>query len=190
MNLRILVLPLLLLAACSGDSPPPLAGARIGGPFTMTDQTGRTRTDRDFAGRWRIVYFGYTYCPDVCPVDVANLVAGWRAFAKSDAARAAKIAPIFVTVDPARDTIDVLKRFTAAFDPGLVGLRGTAEQTAAITRAYGVAYQLGKPNAEGGYLVDHSRAAYLMDPQGQPVMLLSQEAKPDVIAEELAKWVK
>lgn len=193
MNCRLLKVPLLLLplllSACQSPLAP-LAGARIGGPFVLTDQNGHSRSDRDFAGKYRIMYFGYTYCPDVCPVDVAHLAAGYRAFAKSDPARAARVVPIFVSVDPGRDTPAVLKQFTAAFDPALVGLTGTPTQIAAIAKAYGVTYQIERqPNATQ-YLVSHSRAAYLMDPDGKPIALLSQEAKPDVIAAELDKWVR
>ena len=191
MNPRTLLFSLLLLAGCQ---PPvaeaPLARARIGGPFTLTDQHGRPRTDADFTGKYRMMYFGYTFCPDVCPVDVAHLVAGYRAFAKNDPARAAKIIPVFVSVDPDRDTPAVLKQFTAAFDPALVGLTGTPDQIAAIAKAYGVVVQIQKTPGNPNYLVDHSRAAYLMAPDGKPIALLSQDAKPEVIAGELSKWVK
>ena len=191
MNPRTLLFSLLLLAGCQ---PPvaeaPLAGARIGGPFTLTDQHGRPRTDADFTGKYRMMYFGYTFCPDVCPVDVAHLVAGYRAFAKNDPARAAKIIPVFVSVDPDRDTPAVLKQFTAAFDPALVGLTGAPDQIAAIAKAYGVVVQIQKTPGNPNYLVDHSRAAYLMAPDGKPIALLSQDAKPEVIAGELSKWVK
>lgn len=191
MNLRAPLFSLLLLAGCQAPvAEAPLAGARIGGPFTLTDQNGRPRTDADFAGKYRMMYFGYTFCPDVCPVDVAHLVAGYRAFAKTDPARAAKIIPVFVSVDSDRDTPAVLKQFTAAFDPALVGLTGTSDQISAITKAYGVVVQIQKMPGNPNYLVDHSRAAYLMSPDGKPIALLSQDAKPDVIAGELSKWVK
>jgi protein SCO1 len=192
MNPRIALFSALLLLGCQASvTEPPLAGARIGGPFTLTDQNGKARTDRDFAGKYRIMYFGYTFCPDVCPVDVAHLVAGYRAFAKADPGRAARVVPIFVTVDPERDTPDVLKTFTVAFDPALVGLTGTRDQVVAVTKAYAVVVQIQKPSpGNPNYLFDHSRAAYLMDPDGKPLALLSQDAKPDVIAGELSKWVK
>jgi protein SCO1/2 len=191
MNLRYVLFPVLLLAGCQAATPQaPLAGARIGGPFALIDQNGKTRTDRDFVGKYRIMYFGYTFCPDVCPTDVAKLIAGYRAFAKTDPVRAARVVPIFVTVDPARDTPEALKSFTAAFDPALVGLTGTPAQIAAVTKAYAVMVQIDKKPGNANYLVDHSRAAFLMSPQGQPIALLSQEAKPDVIAGELSKWVK
>ncbi len=191
MNLRPMLIPLAILAACQQvDAPPPLAGARIGGPFALVDQNGQARSDRDFAGKYRIMYFGYTFCPDVCPVDVAHLAAGYRAFAKTDPARAARVVPIFVTVDPERDTPAVLKQFTAAFDPALVGLTGTSDQIADVAKAYAVPVQINKQPGNAAYLVDHGRAAYLMDPDNKPVALLSQDAKPEVIAAELSKWVK
>ena len=189
MNLRNLGLPILLIA-CQPAPEPPLAGARIGGPFTLIDQNGQLRRDTDFAGKYRIMYFGYTYCPDVCPVDVRNLAQGYRAFARADPAKAARVVPIFVSVDPERDTPAVIKQFVAAFDPALVGLSGTAAQIASVTKAYGVAYQLDKTPGNPNYLVDHSRSAFLMDPDNRPVALLSHDAKPAVIAGELAKWVR
>jgi len=192
MNCRTALLSLMLLAGCqSSGTEAPLAGARIGGPFTLTDQNGQVRTDRDFAGKYRIMYFGYTFCPDVCPVDVAHLVAGFKAFAKTDPARAARVVPVFVTVDPDRDTPAALKAFTSAFDPVLVGLTGSTDQIAAVTKGYAVVVQIQKSSpGNPNYRVDHSRAAYLMDPDGKPLALLSQDAKPDVIAGELSKWVK
>lgn len=191
MNPRAILFPLLLLAGCQAPvADAPLAGARIGGPFALTDQNGRPRTDRDFTGKYRIMYFGYTFCPDVCPVDVARLIAGYKAFAKTDPARAARIVPVFVSVDPDRDTPSVLKTFTGAFDPALIGLTGTPDQIAAVAKAYGVVYQAQKLAGNPNYLVDHSRTAYLMDPEGKPIALLSQDGKPDVIAGELSKWVR
>ncbi len=191
MNLRLSLMPLLFLAACQETSAvPPLAGASIGGPFALVDQNGQSRSDRDFTGKYRIMYFGYTFCPDVCPVDVAHIAAGYRAFAKVDPARAARVVPIFVTVDPERDTPAVLKQFTAAFDPSLIGLTGTSAQITAVTKAYGVPVQINKRPGNAAYLVDHGRATYLMGPDNKPIALLSQDATPEVIASELKKWVR
>jgi protein SCO1/2 len=182
----------LLLAACGTPvaPTPPLAGARIGGPFVLTDEDGRQVTDRAFAGHYRIVYFGYTFCPDVCPTDVANLMHGWQLFGKTDAERANKIRSIFITVDPARDTPEALKSFTANFDPRLVGLTGTPEAIAKVTHDYGVAVSKQKPTAPGVYFVDHTNAAYLMDPDGKPLALLPSDGTPQAIADELSKWIK
>lgn len=192
MNLRLSLLPLLTLAACqAAPSPPPLEGAKIGGPFTLVDQDGRSRTDKDFAGKYRIVYFGYSFCPDVCPVDLRNLAQGYRAFANANPEKGKRVVPMFITVDPERDTPAVMKQYVATFDPALVGLTGTTEQVAAAAKAYVVVYALNKKSpTDESYLVDHSRAAYLMDPDGKPVALLSQDEKPAVIAGQLAKWVK
>lgn len=180
------------LAACSpaATPTPPLAGARIGGPFVLTDQNGRSTTDRDFAGHYRIVYFGYTYCPDVCPTDVANLMHGWQLFGKTDATRADKIKSVFITVDPARDTPETLKSFTANFDPRLVGLTGTPDAIKAVAKEYGVAVSIQKPTSPGVYFVDHTNAAYLMDPDGKPLALLPSEGTPQAISDELSKWIK
>lgn len=168
----------------------PLEGARIGAPFALTDQDGKPRTDRDFAGRYRIMYFGYTFCPDVCPTDMQTIGAGLRLFEKTDATRAAKVVPVFVTVDPARDTPPVLKAFVTAFHPRMVGLTGSPTAIAALTKAYGVAVEAEKPNADGGYLVAHGRFAFLMDPAGKPVALLPQDQTPQAVADELERWVK
>ena len=191
MNLRILLIPL-LLAGCKAREveQPPLFGATIGGPFALTDQNGAKRTDRDFAGKYRMMYFGYTYCPDVCPVDMAKLAAGYRAFAQSDPVRASRVVPIFVSVDPARDTPPVLKLFTAAFGPQVVGLTGSPEAIARTAKAYGVTYSIeGKPGTKD-YLVAHSNISYLMDPDNKPIALLPLDLKPADITAELDKWVR
>lgn len=180
--------------ACSSppvpSDRPPLEGARIGAPFRLTDQDGRTRTDRDFAGRYRIMYFGYTFCPDVCPTDMQTIGAGLRLFEAKDATRAAKVVPVFVTVDPKRDTPAVLKAFVTAFHPRMVGLTGDTAAVLSLAKAYGVAVQADKPNAQGGYLVAHGRFAFLMDPAGKPVALLPQDQTPQAVASELERWVK
>lgn len=184
---------MLALAACqpSATAPaePPLAGAKIGGPFRLTDQNGRAVSERDFAGRYRIMYFGYTFCPDVCPVDLQKIGAGLKALEASDPALAAKVTPVFVTVDPARDTAAIRKEFVANFHPRMVGLGGTPEATKAVAQEYGVYYQLHEPGPGGGYLVDHSRQAVLFGPDGQPLALVPAEKAPAEIAAELKRWV-
>lgn len=182
-----------LPTACSGPATParaPLEGARIGGPFTLTNQDGKQVTDRDFAGKYRIVYFGYTFCPDVCPVDARNIGLGLSAVEKSDPALGAKIVPIFISVDPARDTPAVLKSFVANFHPRMVGLTGSAAAIDAVAKEYAVYYKKGELTPGGGYMVDHARATYLMDPEGKPLALLPQEKSPEAIAAEIKRWVK
>ncbi len=196
---RALVALLLLilvpsLAACQRDpGPPPLAGAQMGGPFTLTDQDGRQVSDSQFAGKYRLIYFGYSFCPDVCPTDLALIGAGLRRFEARDPARAAKVQPIFITVDPARDTPAVLKRYVAAFHPRLTGLTGSEAQIARVAREYAVYFNR-QPPAPGApanaYLVDHSNTIVLYGPQGQPIAILPDDQGPDGVANELDRWVR
>ncbi|MBV9929581.1 MAG: SCO family protein [Alphaproteobacteria bacterium] len=180
----------LLLAACSGAAgEPPLKGARIGGPFALTDQDGRTVRDGDFAGKYRIVYFGYTHCPDICPNDLAVIGQAMRRLEKQTPTRAAKIQPLFITVDPERDTPAVMKAYTAAFHPRLVGLTGTPQQVAVAAKAYAVWFAKQPPQPGGGYAVDHSRMTVLMGPKGEPVALLPADQGAEQVAAELGKWV-
>jgi len=186
---RLMLAPAALLAAtlssCSSPSTPPaqppLAGARIGGPFTLVDQNGRTVTNRDFAGSYRIMYFGYTFCPDVCPTDAQNIGAGLRLLEQRDPALARRVVPIFISVDPARDTPAVLKQFVAAFHPRMVGLTGTPTEIARVAKEYGIFFARGK-GTKDGYLMEHSRQIYLMDPAGKPLALLP-EAPPQALAD-------
>lgn len=152
-----------------------LAGASLGGPFTLVDQDGRTVREADFAGRWRLIYFGYAFCPDVCPTDLALVGRGLKAFEASDAARAARVVPIFITIDPKRDTPAVLKPFVAAFHPRLVGLTGSAAQIAAVTRAYGVYARRMETGDAENYLMDHSAMVYLFGPDGRAIAFLPHQ---------------
>lgn len=183
----------LSLAGCSQQPSaehPPLEGAQIGGPFTLVDKGGKTVTWDSFKGRWRIVYFGYTFCPDACPLDVQSLMGGFGRFEKSHAAQAAKVQPIFITIDPARDTPEVVGEWTAAFGPRLLGLTGTQAQVDQAAKAFAAYYKKGEVTSDGGYLMDHTRIAYLMDPDGKPVAMLPIDRKPEAVEAELAKWVK
>jgi protein SCO1/2 len=181
------------LGACSGAAPKPeapLEGARIGGAFELTDQDGKTVRDTDFAGKHRIIYFGYSYCPDVCPIDLQKVSQGFALFEKQQPERARAIQPIFISIDPERDTPEVLKQYVGAFHPRLIGLTGTPEQIKAVADAYLVMYKAQKPEGAdaGGYLVDHSRQAYLMGPKGEPIALLPYDGSPEQIAAEIDKW--
>ena len=190
-------LPVLLIAcspSSSGTSPaptetPPLAGATIGGPFTLTDSSGKTVHWSDFDGKYRIVYFGYTYCPDVCPLDMQHLMQGFAIYKKAHPALAAQIVPMFISVDPQRDTPKVVGQFTHAFSDDLLGLTGTPAQIAQAAKEFAVYYQKGKPNAEGGYLVNHSTQAYLMGRKGEPIALVPIEDGPKAVTASLEKWV-
>ena len=187
----ILLTILAFLGACTPPADaPPLQGAAIGGPFTLTDQDGKTVTDKDYAGQYRIVYFGYSYCPDVCPVDLQHIAQGYAAFEKADPEKAANVRPIFVSVDPERDTPEVMKQYVSAFHPRLVGLTGTPEQLAAAAKAYGVYYQKREVEGASEYLMDHSRSAILFGPDGDPIALLPQDQGAAAVTAELQRWVR
>ncbi len=183
----------LTAAACgSPDAPverPPLEGAAIGGPFTLADKDGKEVRWEQFAGKYRAVYFGYTFCPDVCPLDVQALMQGYARFEKDQPALAAKLQPIFITIDPARDTRAAVGEYAAAFSPKLIGLTGTQAQVDQAAKAFAVYYARGKETG-GGYLMDHSRIAYLMGPDGAPIAMLPVDKGGAAVAAELAKWVK
>lgn len=182
----------LLLAACQPATvaPPPLAGARIGGPFALTDQDGHAVTERSFAGRYTIVYFGYTFCPDACPTAMAAIGAGLKQVERSDPVKAAKVTPVFITVDPARDTPAVLKEFVRAFHPRAVGLTGGKAAIDRAAQEYGVAHSIGSTSSAGGYLVEHSGAAYLMGPDGKPIALAGTDGGPAEVARTIEQWVR
>ena len=193
MNFRpFLSAAVLALSACRASAPdePPLAGARIGGSFALVNQDGRQTTDRSFDGRYRLMYFGYTYCPDVCPVDLQKLMAGYGRLEKTDPQAAARISPIFVSVDPERDKPSVLKQYVAAFHPKLTGLTGTPEQIAATAKKYAIIYSKEQQAGASGYLMNHSRLAYLFGSDGKPIALIPHDAAPDVVAAELKRWVR
>lgn len=194
-RLLIPALALAFAAAGCGDATParksladaPLAGASIGGPFTLVNGDGKAVKDTDFAGKYRIMYFGYTFCPDVCPIDVQNIGGAMKLLDKRNPALAAQIVPIFVTIDPARDTPKAVKEFTQAFYPRMVGLTGTPAQVDAAAKAYRVPYA--KRETPSGYLMDHGRQAYLMGPKGEPIALLPQDQSPQAIVAEIERWI-
>lgn len=191
-SFRLIFAPLVLLAAgCStdqSDQRPPLEGASIGGEFTLVDKAGTQVRYSDFDGRYRMVYFGYTFCPDVCPLDVQKLMQGYALFAKAEPELAEQVQPIFVTIDPERDTPAVVGEFAAAFSPRLLGLTGSEEQVAAATKAFKVFRAKGEESPGGGYLMNHSNIAYLMDRDGKPLTMLPHDKGPQAVADELVKW--
>jgi cytochrome oxidase Cu insertion factor (SCO1/SenC/PrrC family) len=138
--------------------------ALIGGPFTMINQKGETVTEKTFEGHYTIYFFGYTFCPDVCPTELQVLSAALKELGPD----ASKITPVFVSIDPERDTPKIIGEYVANFDSRLVGLTGTPEQLAAMARAFHIFYQK-VPNAKDPqiYDMDHSSILYLMAPDGK-----------------------
>ncbi|KPF93319.1 electron transporter [Novosphingobium sp. AAP83] len=178
------------LSACGGapSESPPLEGAAIGGDFTLTGKDGKPVRYADFNGKYRIVYFGYTFCPDVCPLDLQNIAQGLKLFGK-DHAEDAKIQPLFITIDPERDTPEVIGKYAANFGPSMIGLTGTPQQIAAVAKQWAVFFGKRDGGVPKDYLMDHSRAAYLMGPKGEPIALLPAEQNAKAVAAELEKWV-
>jgi protein SCO1/2 len=166
------------------DRPGDVAAVRIGGPFTLVDHHGRTVTDADFRGRYMLIYFGYTFCPDVCPTSLS------RNFEALDLLgdKAEAIVPILISVDPERDTPEHLRDYVTFFGDGLIGLTGSAEQIRAVADAYRVYYAKAKPEStDAPYLVDHSSFTYLMAPDGRFVQFFRHETGAADMAERLRK---
>lgn len=187
----LLALLLMLSAtACSGRSePPPLQGAKLENAFTLTDQNGRQVSQAQFDGQYRLVYFGFTYCPDVCPVDLQNIGKAMRQLEGSDAALAERVQPIFITVDPERDTPPVMKQYVAAFHPRIIGLTGSKEQIAQVAKRHGVYFQKEGQEGASEYLVNHSRIALLFGPKGEPIAIVPHDQGAEAITAELQRWV-
>ncbi len=190
-------LSLCALSACTAQESgggqteeAPLKGAKMGGDFTLTNQDGEKITFSDFDGQYRMLYFGYTYCPDVCPIDLQQLALGLKQFEKQDPKRGSNIQPIFVSIDPERDTPEVMKQYLAAFHPRYIGLTGSAEEIAEVAKKYLVLYEKTEPNEEGGYLVAHTQMAVLYGPKGEPVAILPHDGTPQEIAAELDRWTR
>lgn len=185
----------LSLAGCNSDpgtplEQAPLYGASIGGPFELTNAQGETVRWSDFDGQYRIVYFGFTYCPDICPTDVQRISQGLRQFEQANSQLGAKIQPIFITIDPERDNQKVVGEFIGNFHPRLIGLTGTPEQIKSAAKAFAVYYSKGETPESGNYLMEHSAITYLFGPDGQPIATLPTDLGGEAVAEELAKWVR
>ncbi|MEM7666551.1 MAG: SCO family protein [Pseudomonadota bacterium] len=185
----------LALSACGGapatEAPtqPPLAGADIGGDFELTSSTGETVRWDDFDGQYRIVYFGFAYCPDICPNDMSQLTRGLKKLAETAPEKVAAIQPMFITIDPDRDTPEVVGEFTSAFSDDMMGLTGTPAQIKDAADTFRVYYERGEDLGEGQYLMNHSNIVYLFGPSGEPLATLPTDQGPDAVAAEIDKWV-
>ncbi len=157
----------------------------IGGAFELVDQSGATRTQVDFAGRHMLVYFGYTYCPDVCPTSLSIMSQALDLLEAETGSLEDRVVPVFVTVDPARDDVAAMAAYAEHFHPRLVALTGSDEQIAAAAKAYRVYYRKAEDPSASEYLMDHSSFIYLMGPDGTYVSHFAHNASPQEVAEGL-----
>lgn len=137
--------------------------ALIGGPFKLTDHTGRRVTEADFKGRFSLIYFGYTFCPDVCPAELQVISAALDELGT----KAEKVTPVFITIDPERDTVEQMKSYVGHFHKSLVGLTGSVEEVRAVAKAYRIYFARVKDDSSTDYVMDHSSIVYLMSPKGE-----------------------
>lgn len=165
-------------------APPAPSGMSIGGPFTLVDQTGATVTDQSFAGRYRLIYFGYTFCPDACPTALQVMSQAIESLGPD----AARIQPIFITIDPVRDTAQQLANYVPLFDKRLVGLTGTPAQIANVARAYKVYYA--KADDRPDYAMNHSSFVYLMGPDGRFLTVFGSDIDADKMAAGIKTYLK
>lgn len=166
------------------DAAPTVEAVKIGGPFALTDHNDKRVTDDDFRGRYRLMFFGYVYCPDACPTGLYNAT---QALEKLGA-RAKAIAPIFVTIDPERDTPAALKNYLANFHPSFTGLTGTAAEIKDVAGAFRVAYGKEEGKKEH-YLMFHSTLIYLMGPDGAYLAHFRHSESPERMAELIQKHI-
>lgn len=200
MRLRAVLIAVIVVLAAAvagllwymGDSAPRsgqvvhTGTAAIGGPFSLIDQYGHTRSDKDFAGRYMLVYFGYTNCPDICPTTLANLSQTLTRLGPD----AKKVRVLFVTVDPDRDTPAVLKAYVNAFSPEMDGLRGTKNAIAALARRYRVAYSVKKPTKTHPYEVMHSAAVFFFDETGKARLVTLTTDDTAAVAADIERLLK
>lgn len=168
----------------SGSKIETTGKALIGGPFSLVDGTGKRVTDKDFAGRPMLVYFGFTHCPDVCPAGLQVIAAALDRLGD----KAKGLAPLFITVDPERDTPEVIGKYVKSFHPAIIGLSGSPEEVRAATKAYRVyAKKVPDESTPGEYNVDHSSFMYLMDANGAFVKHFPHSVDANALADELSK---
>lgn len=185
-GLSILLIASLLLVACHQDQPPPWQLSDISGhmpdlSFQLTDDQGKTVTAMDYRGKVVLLYFGYTHCPDVCPLTLAHLHVVMQRLGKlSDGARI-----LFVSVDPTRDTPAVMHNYVTAFDPHAVGLTGSPSDIEALSKRYRAAFTREPGNADGGYEVSHSSGIYIFDANGNARLLATPADPQDKLVHDL-----
>jgi len=185
----------------TGDAPTRTSGtALVGGPFTLVTHKGETVTNATFAGQYMLVFFGFTFCPDVCPTELQVMSSALDLLSAQDGAKAAQVQPLFVSIDPERDTPEKMADYVSYFHPRLIGLTGSPEQVAGAAKAYRVYYQRaeneGSDNggstgdtSQGDYLMDHSAVVYLMGPDGAFISHFAPGTSPEAMARKISDTI-
>jgi protein SCO1/2 len=189
-RLLILVLTAAILVACDASAPRfnnvDITGANYARDFRLTDARGAERTLADFRGKVVVVFFGYTQCPDVCPTTLSDMAE----VRKRLGADADKLQVIFVTLDPQRDTAEVLAQYVPAFDPTFIGLRGTGDETAAVAKEFKVFYQKVPGKTETSYTLDHTAGSYVFDREGKIRLFLRHAGSVEPIVADLKQLLR
>lgn len=169
------------------SKPASMPGISLGGPFTLTNHDGQTVTEKDFEDGYRLIYFGFTYCPAICPTELQKIV---QVLKSMDEAEAAKIQPIFISVDPERDTVAVMKDYVGLFHPKLIGLTGTTAQIEDIKKSYKV-FSAKVPTEDGSdYTVDHSSFIYFMAPENKVLGIYRMQDDVEYILKDMRDLMK
>ena len=161
------------------------AAVKIGGPFALTNHLGENVSNTTYRGRYLFVYFGYSYCPDVCPTELANMAATIDTLGP----QADKVQPLFITIDPERDTTKFLAEYVAQFHPRFIGLTGSLEEIAAVAKGYRVFYRKAKDEDANEYLMDHSNFIYFMDDDGRFLTMFRGGTNPKAAAKTIMKYL-
>lgn len=161
--------------------------AALGGPFSLMDHHGNRRTHKDFLGQWLLLYFGFTFCPDICPDELEKMAQVLDNIDNTEGLP--KIQPLFITVDPERDTASVMKQYLKEFHPRMLGLTGTSEELNQVTKAYRVYHSTGPSDDDNDYLVDHTIIMYLVDPDGNFVDYFGQNKKAGEMTGSIAAHI-
>jgi protein SCO1/2 len=162
----------------------------IGGPFELVDQNGDTVTEADFAGQYTLVYFGFTYCPDICPTALWEMTQALDMLAEEAPEKAERVTPVFITIDPERDDVAAVKAYAEHFHPRMVALTGTPDQIAQAAREYRVYYKKVEDASAATYLMDHSGFIYLMGPEGDFLKSFTHQSAPEEIRAALEQRVQ
>ena len=185
------LLSIVLLASLSGCRDKvftaiDITGAEFGKDFKLTDHKGHTRTLADFKGNAVVMFFGYTNCPDVCPTTMSDMSQALSLLGKN----ADKVKVIFVTIDPARDTQDLLSKYVPAFNSDFIGMYGDDATTAIVAKEFRIFFQKNKPNSSGNYTVDHTAGTYVFDPSGKLRLFMKYGQGAESIAHDLRELLR